>query len=154
MHKKIAASCWMMIGVLTLSVQLSHADPVEVVSEPIVTAPPVVEITPMTQEEMQQAMEVMSQKLNNRIKNFGNKLTKDDFEWTWKGRQLNKAKRQEVCGIFQDLIDDMYKGAVENKQRLSPADQKVIADRNLFIQKLGYQNNIVDTNMGFNCRLR
>jgi hypothetical protein len=37
---------------------------------------------------------------------------------------------------------------------LSEADRKLLQDRNLFIQALGYKNNIVDTQMGFNCRLR
>lgn len=86
---------------------------------------------------------------------MGKTLKPDDFERSWiSGRQLKKNKRQEVCGIFQRTVDDAYKGALANRNRLNEADQKLLDDRNAFIGALGYQNNIVDTQMGFNCRLK
>ena len=35
-----------------------------------------------------------------------------------------------------------------------PQRQQQLEDRSLFIQSLGYKDNIVDTRMGFNCRIR
>ena len=89
------------------------------------------------------------------MKTGGKTLKAEDFERSWYGgRQLKKSKRQEVCGIYQGLVNETYGLAQKNKARLSQADQKQISDRNQFIQSLGYENNIVDTKMGFNCRLK
>ena len=116
---------------------------------------PVVNNQPLTKAEIQQGILVMKQDLHDRIDAWGANLKAEDFErGVFSGRQLNKRKRQEVCGIFQGVIDRSYKLAVENKARLSESDHKIIEDRNLFIQSFGYKNNIVDTKMGFNCRLR
>ena len=71
-----------------------------------------------------------------------------------RGRQLKKEKRQQVCGIYQNIINDTYSLAVENKARLSEQEQKLLQDRNAFIQALGYQDNYVDSRMGFNCRIK
>ena len=114
-----------------------------------------VEILPLTKEEVQQGIASMKQSLNTRIEAWGATLRPNDFEkGFFSGRQLNKQKRQEVCAIFQSVIDDTYKLAVENKARLKVSDQPIVDDRNSFIEHLGYPNNIVDTKMGFNCRLR
>ncbi|MDN5511740.1 hypothetical protein [Acinetobacter sp.] len=59
-----------------------------------------------------------------------------------------------MCGIYQNIINDIYSLVVENKARLSEPDQKLLQDRNAFIQVLGYQDNLVDSKMEFNCRLR
>jgi hypothetical protein len=59
-----------------------------------------------------------------------------------------------VCGIYQNIINDIYRLAVENKARLSEQEQKLLQDRNAFIQVLGYQDNLVDSKMGFNCRIK
>ncbi|RKG32791.1 hypothetical protein D7V32_04815 [Acinetobacter tianfuensis] len=109
---------------------------------------------PLTADEIHNGIQNMKADLSSRIEAWGATLKPEDFERSWTGRSLNKQKRQEVCGIFQTVVDDTYQLAVENKSRLSEADQKQIDDRNLFIQSLGYKNNIVDTQMGFNCRLR
>ncbi|MEK5760984.1 hypothetical protein V3527_20440, partial [Acinetobacter variabilis] len=61
---------------------------------------------------------------------------------------------QEVCNIFQGVVNETYHLAVQNKARLSPESQEVLKNRNLFIERLGYKDNIVDTRMGFNCRLK
>ena len=114
-----------------------------------------VEIQPLTKEEVQQGIASMKQSLNIRIEAWGKTLRPSDFDkGFFSGRQLNKQKRQEVCAIFQSVIDDTYKLAVENRARLKVSDQPIIDDRNTFIENLGYPNNIVDTQMGFNCRLR
>lgn len=47
----------------------------------------------------------------------------------------------------------MYQLAVQNKARLAPEEQKMLSNRRLFIEKLGYKNNRVDTQMGFDCLL-
>lgn len=111
-------------------------------------------IPPLTQLEVQQAMQVMQSRLDARIKSFGYKLTQDDFEWTWTGRQLKQAKRQEVCGIFQGMVDETYQLAYSNKARLKASDEAILENRQLFIEKLGFSHNLVDTQMGFNCRIR
>ncbi len=67
---------------------------------------------------------------------------------------MKSAKRQEVCDIFQGVVNEMYQMAVKNKARLSPEDQKLLSNRDLFIEKLGFQNNRVNTQMGFDCRLQ
>ena len=56
---------------------------------------------------------------------------------------MKSAKRQEVCDIFQGMVNEMYQMAVKNKARLSPEDQKLLSNRDLFIEKLGFQNNRV-----------
>ena len=116
---------------------------------------PVVNNQPLTKVEIQQGILAMKQDLHDRIEAWGANLKAEDFErGVFSGRQLNKQKRQEVCGIFQGVIDRSYALALENKARLPEGDLKIIEDRNLFIQSFGYKNNIVDTQMGFNCRLR
>lgn len=113
------------------------------------------EVTPLTKEEVQQGIANMKQSLHTRIEAWGATLGPNDFEKSFfSGRQLNKQKRQEVCAIFQSVVDDTYKLAVENRARLKVSDQPIVSDRNTFIEHLGYPNNIVDTQMGFNCRLR
>lgn len=111
-------------------------------------------VQPVTAEERELGQKILSQNLHDRIEVFGKNLKSDDFEMTWKGRQLNKQKRQEVCGIYQSVINDMYKLAQENRARLTVEEQKIIDNRDTFIQSLGFKDNIVDTQMGFNCRLR
>ena len=112
------------------------------------------EIQPLTKAEIQQLLSEMQLRQNQRIEEWGKTLKAEDFERSWFGRQLKKPKRQEVCGIYQDLVDETYVMVQTNKLRLSEADKKLLEDRNLFIQSLGYKDNIVDTQMGFNCRLR
>ncbi|HJF26943.1 hypothetical protein OC498_12765 [Acinetobacter bohemicus] len=110
-------------------------------------------IQPITQAEVQQSLTEMQQRLNLRIEQWGQSLQRDDFEWTWHGRKLKQSKRQEVCDIFQQVVNEMYQLMVENKARLRPEDQKLLSNRDGFIEKLGYQNNRVNTKMGFDCRL-
>ncbi|WP_218951539.1 hypothetical protein [Acinetobacter sp. YH12023] len=124
-------------------------------TENVPVVPKVEVIKPFTKAEIQQGMLEMQQRQNQRIEEWGKTLKADDFERSWYGgRQLKKAKRQEVCGLYQDLVNETYSLAQKNKARLSPADQQLVADRNQFIQSLGYEKNIVDTKMGFNCRLK
>ncbi|WP_228146612.1 hypothetical protein [Acinetobacter sp. ANC 3903] len=111
-------------------------------------------VKPITQAEIQQGLKDMQQRMNQQIEAWGKTLTSDDFEWSWPGRQLKKEKRQQVCGIYQNIINDIYRLAVENKARLSEQEQKLLQDRNAFIQVLGYQDNLVDSKMGFNCRIK
>lgn len=111
------------------------------------------EVQPLTQAEIQQSLLNMQQRLDARIKNWGQSLDSDDFQWTWRGRQLKPAKRQEVCDIFQGVVDEMYQLAVQNKARLAVEEQKLLSNRSRFIEKLGYENNRVNTRMGFDCRL-
>lgn len=111
-------------------------------------------VKPITQAEIQQGLKDMQQRMNQQIEAWGKTLTSDDFEWSWTGRQLKKEKRQQVCGIYQNIINDIYGLAVENKVRLSEQEQKLLQDRNAFIQALGYQDNLVDSKMGFNCRIK
>ncbi|OTG78050.1 hypothetical protein B9T33_14465 [Acinetobacter sp. ANC 5054] len=112
------------------------------------------EIQPLTKAEIQQLLSEMQQRQNQRIEEWGKTLKAEDFERTWLGRQLKKPKRQEVCGIYQGLVNETYALAQKNKLRLPKSDQQFLEDRDLFIQSLGYKDNIVDTKMGFNCRLR
>ena len=111
------------------------------------------EVQPLTQAEIQQSLLNMQQRLDARIKNWGQSLDSDDFQWTWRGRQLKPAKRQEVCDIFQGVVDEMYQLAVQNKARLAVKEQTLLSNRSLFIEKLGHENNRVNTRMGFDCRL-
>lgn len=108
---------------------------------------------PITQAEIQQSLRDMQKRLDARIEKWGQSLDADDFQWTWQGRKLKQAKRQEVCNIFQGVVDEMYQLAVQNKARLDQEEQKLLSNRSLFIEKLGYKNNQVDTQMGFDCLL-
>lgn len=112
------------------------------------------DVRPLTQAEIRQGLQNMHQRMISSIEIWGNSLKPEDFERSWRGRLLNKTKRQEVCGIYQKIVNDTYQLALENKARLSLQDQKVLADRNVFIQNLGFKDNIVDTQMGFNCRIK
>lgn len=111
-------------------------------------------VQPLTQAEIQQGMIELQRRQNQRIEEWGQTLKPEDFERSWFGRLLKQPKRQEVCGIYQGLVDETYNLAQQNKARLSEEDQMLLEDRNQFIQSLGYKNNIVDTRMGFNCRIR
>lgn len=114
----------------------------------------VLALQPLTKEEIQKGITDLRALQNQRIEAWGATLKPEDFERSWFGRILKKPKRQEVCGIYQGIVDETLKLAVQNRSRLPEADQKLLDDRNAFIQSLGYQNNIVDTQMGFNCRLK
>lgn len=116
--------------------------------------PTLKKVEPMTHAEIQQVFQNMQIQMNQRIETWGNGLKPDDFERSWAGRQLKKNKRQEVCGIYQKLINDIVGFAAKNQARLPPQDKQLLQDRSAFIQSLGYENNVVDTKMGFNCRLK
>jgi hypothetical protein len=124
---------------------LSYAD--EVAAVPV-------QPQPLTKEEIQKGMTDLRDLQNQRIEAWGQSLKPEDFERNWFGRILKKPKRQEVCGIYQGIVDETLRLAVQNRKRLPEADQQLLNDRNAFIQALGYENNIVDTQMGFNCRLK
>lgn len=111
-------------------------------------------VQPLSKEEIQQGMLEMQQRQNQRIEAWGKTLKPEDFERSWFGRILKQPKRQEVCGIYQGLIDETYHLMQQNKERLPATDQTLLEDRNQFIQAFGYKDNIVDTRMGFNCRIR
>ncbi len=111
-------------------------------------------IQPFTQAEIQTALQNMQKEMNQNIETWAKSLDQNDFERTWRGRQLIKTKRQEVCGIYQDVVNDMYRMAEANRARLSVNGQKLLQDRDAFIQSLGFKDNLIDTKMGFNCRLR
>ena len=111
-------------------------------------------IQPLSKEEIQQGMLEMQQRQNQRIEAWGKTLKPEDFERSWFGHILKQPKRQEVCGIYQGLIDETYHLMQQNKERLPATDQTLLEDRNQFIQAFGYKDNIVDTRMGFNCRIR
>lgn len=108
----------------------------------------------LTQAEIQKAMGDMKRKLNVRIEAWGKKLTRRDFEKVQGKVRLKYAKKLEVCQIFQSVIDETYQLALKNKHRLSPADQQNVGSRNDFIQALGFKDNIVRTEMGFDCRIK
>ncbi|WP_353144273.1 hypothetical protein [Acinetobacter pragensis] len=112
------------------------------------------DVRPLSKEELQQGLSELRERQNQRIEDWGQTLKPEDFERSWFGRILKKPKRQEVCGIYQSSVDETLKLAQQNQNRLPEADQKLLSDRNAFIQSLGYKNNIVDTRMGFNCRIR
>lgn len=138
------------LGILSCSIAYASDDQVtEITQEPIQEI-----VQPFTKAEIQQGMLDMQNRLTTRIEDWGKTLQKTDFEWTWQGRQLKQPKRQEVCNIFQGVVNETYAMAQKNKARLSPEEQKRLQNRGEFIQALGFENNIVDTRMGFNCRLR
>lgn len=113
------------------------------------------EVKPLTQAEIREGLNRMQKWMVASIDEWGKTLKAEDFERTWTGgRQLTKPKRQEVCGIYQRIVNETYKLAIDNKLRLPQKDQAVLKDRDSFIQSLGYKNNVVDTKMGFNCRIK
>lgn len=111
-------------------------------------------IQPLTHAEIQTALQNMQKRINQNIETWAKSLDQNDFEHTWRGRQLIKSKRQEVCGIYQDVVNDIYRMADANRARLSIDGQKLLQDRPAFIQSLGFKDNRIDTQMGFYCRLR
>lgn len=135
-------------ALLANTAAIANTDPVPNEQNSVVIAP-----QPLTKEEIRSGLELMQNKLNSRIEAFGQGLSADDWEWTWRGRQLNQNKRREVCGIFQSVVDEFYQMALDNKARLSKEDQERLNNRSTFIEGLGYQNNIMNTKMGFDCRM-
>ena len=111
-------------------------------------------IQPLTHAEIQTALQNMQKRINQNIETWAKSLDQNDFEHTWHGRQLIKSKRQEVCGIYQDVVNDIYRMADANRARLSIDGQRLLQDRPAFIQSLGFKDNLIDTQMGFYCRLR
>lgn len=143
----------MRILVCSLACTLSLFAHAEDTKAPIEMPKVVPEVQPFSKAEIQQGLQEMQQRLNTRIEDWGKTLKREDFEWSWRGRQLKQPKRQEVCNIFQGVVNDTYNMAQKNKARLNEEDQKRLENRHLFIEALGYENNIVDTKMGFDCRL-
>lgn len=149
-HKILAC-----IAVFALCPALHAEDAVTVPPSQVEVPPPAnPEVQPFTKDEMMQGIASMRERQNQRIEAWGSTLKPEDFERSWFGRILKKPKRQEVCGLYQDTVNETIKLALQNKERLPEADQKLLQDRNAFIQSLGYKNNLVDTQMGFNCRLK
>lgn len=112
------------------------------------------QIQPLTEAEIQQGLVDMRQKMNSGIDAWGEKLTRKDFERKRMQLVLKVDKQQEVCNIFQGVVDETYQSAQRNKYRLTEDDQKVVDNRTTFVQALGIQNNIIPTKLGFDCRVR
>jgi len=108
----------------------------------------------LVQEDVKQKLELMKLRLNTSIEEWGSHLTRDDFEWTWRGRMLKQPKRVEICNIFQSVINDTYKLLRQNQASLSPIDQKNIESRQAFIKQLGIKDNTIPTQMGFDCIIK
>ena len=108
----------------------------------------------LTEQEMKQGLLNMQNKMNQRIEQWGNALSRQDFERVRGKMQLKPAKQLEVCAIFQKVIDETYLAAQANKHRLTEADQKLIGSRTDFIHALGFKHNIVPTELGFDCRMK
>lgn len=123
---------------------------------PTAEANEAVEASPdlLTQQEIQQGLLDMKNKMNQRIEQWGSALSRHDFERVRGKMQLKAAKQLDVCAIFQGVIDETYLAAQANKHRLTEADQKLISNRTDFIQALGFKNNIVQTELGFDCRMK
>lgn len=123
---------------------------------PTVEANEAVKASPelLTQQEIQQGLLDMKNRMNQRIEQWGNALNRHDLERVRGKMQLKKAKQLEVCAIFQGVIDETYLAAQAHKHRLTEADQKLISHRTDFIQALGFKNNIVHTELGFDCRMK
>lgn len=125
------------------------AMPIAYANENIVASPVL-----LTEKEIQQGLLNMKNKMNQRIEQWGSVLNRQDFDRVRGKMQLKAAKQLEVCAIFQGVIDETYLAAQANKHRLTEADQKVISSRTDFINALGFKNNIVQTELGFDCRMK
>lgn len=108
----------------------------------------------ITQQEIQQGLADMQKKMNSRIEQWGSKLTRSDFDRKRGKLVLKSSKQLEVCEIFQGVIDETYQSAQRNKHRLTPSDRKVVENRASFVQALGIKNNIIPTQLGFDCRVQ
>lgn len=120
-------------------------------NEPLIVAEESVQL--ITKQEIQQGLVDMQKKMNSRIDQWGSKLTRSDFDRKRGKLVLKSSKQLEVCGIFQGVIDETYQSAQRNKQRLTESDRKVLENRASFVQALGIQNNIIPTQLGFDCRV-
>jgi len=56
--------------------------------------------------------------MNQQIEAWSKNLKAENFQRSYTGRKLKKSKRQEVCGIYQKIINNIYRLGVENKVRL------------------------------------
>ena len=56
--------------------------------------------------------------MNQQIEAWSKNLKTENFQRSYTGRKLKKSKRQEVCGIYQNIINNIYRLGVENKAPL------------------------------------
>lgn len=120
-------------------------------NEPLIVAEESVQL--ITKQEIQQGLVDMQKKMNSRIDQWGSKLTRSDFDRKRGKLVLKSSKQLEVCGIFQGVIDETYQSAQRNKHRLTDGEQKLVENRTSFVQALGIKNNIIPTQLGFDCRV-
>ena len=116
-------------------------------------AKPVDAVEKVSPEEIKVALKNMNNDFSQRIDQWGKNLKRDDFNVVRGKASLKPAKRQEVCNIFQSVVDETYQLALNNRHRLNEEESKIVADRPLFIQKLGFEGGIIKTEMGFDCRI-
>ncbi|QIO05318.1 hypothetical protein [Acinetobacter shaoyimingii] len=105
----------------------------------------------LTQTEIQKELEMMKIKMNERIERWGNSLSKKDFQQVDGHFQLNVNKQIEICQIFQSVVNEAFQLAQSNKHHLTLVDQNILNNKKQFIRSLGFENNIVRTQLGFDC---
>ncbi|SEL76429.1 MULTISPECIES: hypothetical protein [unclassified Acinetobacter] len=110
-------------------------------------------INPLTQQEIDQALAQMKVKMFKNLENWSTALKRNDFERTGKNLVLKSNKQLELCHIYQASVDETYSLAQKNRHRMSIDEQKIVDDRNRFIEYLGFKDNQIDTKLGFSCRL-
>lgn len=106
------------------------------------------------EEEIQRELNGMQIRLDQQIDDWGKTLTKDDFEWTLRGRMLKQPQRVEICNIFQNVINETYLLVKKHNANLSDSDKKIVENRDTFIQKLGVKDKTISTKMGFSCVIK
>lgn len=109
---------------------------------------------PISQAEIQQGLEQMQQRLNQKIQAWEKNLDRHAFERIDRKYQLKKTEQDKVCAIFQETIDETYQRALSLKTRFNTTDQAILADKNLFIQHIGIENHDLDSKLGFSCHIK
>lgn len=114
---------------------------------------PVAPVQPLTEAEVQKALNDMRIKILKDLEIWSNQLKRSDFNRQGGQLSLKPAKQQEMCQIFQKTIDETYLLAKKNRHRMNPEEQAIVDNRSRFLQTLGFKNNTIPTKLGFDCHI-
>ena len=117
------------------------------------TAESLAPIQPLTEAEVQKALDDMRSKMLKDLDTWSSQLKRSDFKRQGGQLSLKQIKQLELCQIFQKTIDETYVLAKNNRHRMNAEEKAIVDNRAKFLQILGFKNNVIATKLGFDCRI-
>lgn len=111
-------------------------------------------IKPLTKQEIDIAIEQMKTKLFLRVDQWNSGLGRNDFERVQGQLVLKEHKQQDLCKIFQGVIDETYTLAQQNRDRMTAEEKNIIDNRADFLKAIGFPSKTIKTKIGFNCYIK